>query len=133
MQKIFFKINWDAVGVTASVACAIHCALMPLILTSLPLFGIDIINNSAFEFFMIGISFFVGVIALYHGRKHHHHSKLPVILFSLGIAFLFAKQIWHHYFLLFLIPAVILIVSAHYINFRLCRKADNCNNKDCNH
>lgn len=127
------KINWDAVGVTASVACAIHCALLPLVLTSLPLFGINIINNSSFEFFMIGLSFCVGVVALYHGWKRHHHSKLPVILFSAGIAFLFAKQVWHNLLLWFLIPAVVLIVTAHLLNFRLCRKAEHCHDTDCNH
>ena len=39
-----FKINWDAFGIAASVACAIHCAVLPLILSSLPLFGINIIE-----------------------------------------------------------------------------------------
>jgi len=31
-----WKVNWDALGVGASLACAIHCAVLPLILTSLP-------------------------------------------------------------------------------------------------
>ncbi|MFK9892529.1 MerC domain-containing protein, partial [Escherichia coli] len=44
-----FKINWDALGVVTSVACAIHCAVLPLVLTSLPLFGVEIIDNLYFE------------------------------------------------------------------------------------
>ena len=40
------KINWDALGIGASLACAIHCALLPLFLSSLPLFGTNIINNT---------------------------------------------------------------------------------------
>ena len=43
------RINWDAIGISASIACAIHCALLPLFLTSLPLFGINIIHNLVFE------------------------------------------------------------------------------------
>ncbi|HAL95914.1 MAG TPA: MerC domain-containing protein, partial [Chitinophagaceae bacterium] len=31
-----FRINWDALGISASIACAIHCALLPLFLSSLP-------------------------------------------------------------------------------------------------
>jgi hypothetical protein len=27
-----FNVNWDAVGIGTSIACAIHCALLPLIL-----------------------------------------------------------------------------------------------------
>jgi hypothetical protein len=52
-----FKINWDALGITASLACAIHCAVLPLMLTSLPLFGINIIHNAIFEYSMIGLAF----------------------------------------------------------------------------
>lgn len=55
-----FKINWDALGVTVSVACAIHCAVLPLVLSSLPLFGVNIIENQLFEFGMIGLAFAVG-------------------------------------------------------------------------
>ena len=28
------KINWDALGITTSVACAIHCAILPLFVIS---------------------------------------------------------------------------------------------------
>src|SRR5690606_40050229 len=33
------KLNLDIVGIGASLACAIHCAILPLFLNSLPLFG----------------------------------------------------------------------------------------------
>src|SRR5215210_8843187 len=71
------KINWDALGIVTSIACAIHCALLPLLLTSLPLFGINIINNLSFELFMILLAFCIGAYSLFHGWKKHHHSWLP--------------------------------------------------------
>ena len=55
-----FRINWDALGISASIACAIHCALLPLFLTSLPLFGINIIHNLGFEIGMIVLAFGIG-------------------------------------------------------------------------
>ena len=127
------KINWDALGITASLACAIHCAILPLFLTSLPLFGIQVINNRWFEGFMIVLAFCIGANALYHGYGKHHHSKFPVSIFFMGFVFLIAKQIWHPWQLWFLLPAVVLIVSAHYMNFRLCRKAAQCHVDDCRH
>jgi hypothetical protein len=127
------KINWDALGITASVACAIHCAVLPLFLTSMPILGFEVINNLAFEVFMIILAFAIGAYSLYHGRKKHHHSYLPLVIFSIGISFLLAKQIWHHYEILFLLPAVLLVVSAHYYNYRLCRKANHCHANDCSH
>lgn len=128
-----FKINYDALGITASLACAIHCAVLPLVLSSLPIFGINIINNYFFEYGMIALAFVVGLYALYHGYKKHHHKFLPTLLFTAGISFLLLKEIFHDYHLWLLIPAVTLIVAAHYLNYRLCRKANHCHSGDCDH
>jgi len=91
------KINWDALGIATSLACAIHCALLPLILTSLPLFGVNIIENVSFELFMILLAFCIGTYSLYHGWKKHHHRLLPFFVFSTGMLLLIGKQIWHSY------------------------------------
>lgn len=128
-----FKINWDAFGIGASIACAIHCALLPLIGISLPLFGIELVENIGFEYFMIGLAFFVGAYSLYHGFNKHHHRFLPFAIFCMGIALLFAKQIWHELQLWFLIPAVVLVVSAHMLNFRFCRVHNHAHKEDCKH
>ncbi|MEK0414250.1 MAG: hypothetical protein RL070_1738 [Bacteroidota bacterium] len=128
-----FKINWDAFGITASVACAIHCAVLPLILSSLPLFGVNIIENQGFEFIMIALAFVVGVYSLYHGRKKHHHSYYPMLLFAAGISLLFIKSMLHSHSLMLLLPAVTLVVIAHYLNYKLCRVHNHAHADDCNH
>ncbi len=128
-----FKINYDALGIAASVACAIHCALLPLVITSLPILGINIINNLWFEILMILLAMVIGIYSLMHGFKKHHHKLLPIGIFTAGMGLLILKQIFHQYQIWFLVPAVALIVSAHYINYRQCRKADHCHTSDCNH
>jgi len=127
------KINYDALGIATSVACAIHCAILPLLLSSLPLFGINIINNTSFEYMMIFIALCVGLYSLWHGYKKHHHSTIPILLFTAGIGMLFLKQLFHEKFIYFLIPAVTLIVSAHWVNYQSCKKADHCHADDCLH
>ena len=118
------RINFDALGIITSIACAIHCAVLPLLLSSLPLFGINIINNNWFESGMILLALFIGVYSLWNGVHQHHHSTLPIALFVAGISLLFAKQFFHHRHLLWLlIPAVILIISAHLLNYRYCVRA----------
>lgn len=128
-----FRINYDALGITTSIACAIHCAILPLLLTSLPVFGIDIIHNYYFEYGMIILAFVIGMYALYHSYKKHHHKIIPVVLFCAGISFLLLKELFHNYHVLLLIPAVIFIIIAHYMNYILCRKANHCHATDCNH
>jgi hypothetical protein len=117
------KLNWDALGIATSIACAIHCAILPIIITTLPVFGINIVNNMAFEWSMIALAFVVGSYALFHGYHVHHRSFVPLILFAVGFMFLILKQFFHQFEYFFLIPAVILIVSAHYYNYRLCYKS----------
>ncbi len=117
------KLNKDVLGIGTSIACAIHCAILPLFLSSFSLLGINIIHNSLFELGMILLAFVLGLLALRHGFVQHHRSYVPFMLFSAGMLFLLAKQYWHSYELL--LPfAVILIVTAHVCNLRFKRIAE---------
>ena len=127
------QINWDALGVSATIACAIHCALLPLFLTSLPLFGLNILDNKLFEAGMILLAFAMGSYSLWHGFRRHHHSYTPLVFFIAGIFFLVLKQFIVALHLWLVIPAVLFIVTAHYLNWKLCRKAKHCHAADCNH
>lgn len=120
---MFSKINWDVLGITASVLCAIHCAVLPLLLVSLPVLGINIIHNASFEYGMIALAFLIGSWALSHGFRRHHGRPGPWLLFTGGMLLLVAKQIWHAYELEILPFAVALIVGAHVLNYRLSRQA----------
>jgi hypothetical protein len=132
-RYMFRKINWDAWGIGASLACAIHCALLPLFFSSLPLFGINIIHNVWFEVGMIGFAVGIGTFSLWHGFKKHHHRLQPLILFYLGSAFLISKQFFIRYENWLLVPAVILIIVAHVQNYRACRVHDHGHEEDCEH
>jgi MerC mercury resistance protein len=127
------KINWDALGITASLACAIHCALLPLFLSSLPLFGVNIIQNAYFEAGMVVLAFCLGAYSFYHGFRRHHHNRLPFILFAAGIILLVLKLFFIQYENWLLVPAVALIVSAHFLNFKFCRVHNHAHTEDCNH
>jgi hypothetical protein len=127
------RMNLDALGIATSVACAIHCALLPLFLSSLPLFGVNILRNHFFEAGMIMLAFLIGSWSLFHGYKRHHHQVLPLLVFSSGFIFLVVKEFFVQYEKWFLIPAVLLIVSAHVLNYVLCRRADHCHSTDCDH
>ena len=128
-----FRFNWDAMGVATSLACAIHCAVLPLVLTSLPVFGVNIIENMNFEYFMIILAAGIGSFSLWHGYRKHHHSFLPLIIFLVGIGFLIAKQLWHSFEYWLLPIAVVFIISAHIMNYRACRIHDHAHKEDCDH
>jgi hypothetical protein len=126
-------INWEALGISAAVACAIHCALLPLFLSSLPLFGINILDNLLFEVAMIALAMVIGGYSLSHGYLKHHHNPTPLIIFFTGMLFLIIEQFVTGFNLWLLILAFLLIMSAHFFNWRLCRRAKHCHTTDCNH
>lgn len=128
-----YKINWDRLGIAASLACAIHCALLPLLFTSLPIFGINVIQNKTFEIFMVVLAFAIGSYSLYHGWKKHHRSVLPIIVFSIGFIFLVLKLFLAEFENWLLLPAVTGIVSAHVINYRACKVEQHTHGEDCDH
>jgi hypothetical protein len=117
------KLNWDIMGAATSIACAIHCALLPILMTSLSVFGVNIIHNQWFEWGMIFLAFFVGAYSLLHGFLKHHQSYIPLLVFCAGALFLVLKQLLYLYEFWFLIPAVALILYAHYTNYKLCQKS----------
>ncbi|MBM3431729.1 MAG: MerC domain-containing protein [Bacteroidetes bacterium] len=130
---MFRKINWDAWGIGASLACAIHCALLPLFFTSLPLFGVNIIHNVWFEAGMIGLALGIGTYSLWHGYQKHHHRFRHLIFFYIGSGSLITKQFFIRYENWLLVPAVILIILAHVQNYRACRVHDHGHAEDCEH
>ena len=130
------RVNFDTLGITTTIICAIHCAILPLILTSLPIFGNNLIDNLAFEYFMIALAAGIGLYSLTHGFKRHHHAKRPILVFSFGILMLLLKQFIHEQQLLFLIPGVIAIISAHLMNIKFCRitgEGNRCASDGCKH
>ena len=114
------KLNWDSLGIATSITCAIHCALLPVFISSLPVFGINIVHNSLFEWGMIALAFVVGSFALFHGYGKHHKSFIPFLIFLTGFVSLVLKQFIPAAEYKFLTFAVLLIVSAHVYNYRLC-------------
>jgi uncharacterized membrane protein YoaK (UPF0700 family) len=118
------KINWDGLGIATSILCAIHCIVLPISMTSLPLFGVNIVHNRAFEWFMIVLAFAVGVYALWHGYHNHHKNATPIKLFVIGFFLLISKQFLPQSFENYLVLAAVpFIIIAHVTNFRLCRKS----------
>ena len=122
MKRFIHKISPDKLGISASIACAVHCAVLPLFLSSLSLFGFDILHNKIFEYSMIGLAGLIGCSALYHGYKKHHHKKLPLIIFISGFLLLAFKEVFLSLEIILLVPAAILIITAHVLNLRLCSR-----------
>src|SRR5690349_16997900 len=75
----------DTAGATASFLCAIHCALMPLVITLLPLIGLAFLADHRVEWALFGLSAIVGVSSLCFGYREHRSRRALAIL-AVGLA-----------------------------------------------
>lgn len=93
-----FEAPWrDYLGIAASLACAIHCAVMPLVIGFLPMLGLGFLADDAFHKLMACACFLIAVTAFVPGWRKHG-SWLPVSVGAIGLclvtaaAFLFADS-----------------------------------------
>jgi hypothetical protein len=117
-QKHHSKL--DNVGMTASILCAIHCAIVPVLLTSLPLVGLGFLANPVIEWSMIIFALCIGVYAIGLSYFRTHHKRLPMVLLIIGFLIIIAG----HLFITSWQEAIIvpigglLIATAHFFNYR---------------
>jgi len=123
------KINLDKVGIGASLLCAIHCALLPVLFTTLPLMSIELLENKQVELGFILFSTIVGCCALYIGYIRHHQKTSPLFFFVAGIALLLVahflmKGNWET---IVKITGATTIIIAHILNWHFCKQCSICN------
>ena len=61
----------DRFGATASFLCAIHCALLPLVIAVLPAFGLEFLADHRFERAFIAFAGLLALTTLVVGFRRH--------------------------------------------------------------
>ncbi len=118
------RVLLDRVGATGSLVCAVHCALLPLLIALLPSLGIAVWLGEDFELGFVVFATLLGVFTLVWGyRRHRAVRALGLLvpgLVALWVGVLFAPL--HHA----LVPHAItmtfggtLVGMAHLANLRL--------------
>jgi MerC mercury resistance protein len=111
------RVSLDVVGATTSLVCAIHCAVVALALGMTPI--ASLIAASWIEWAFLTASAAIGVLALVPGYRRHG-LRMPLALFSLGIALLVALRLLRVPASVFEMLVVVLaagcLISAHWIN-----------------
>lgn len=114
----------DTAGFIASFICAVHCAVMPLVLASLPLTGLAFMAGPVLDVTMISISLGIASISLFRGYFSYHRkiSALLIVLVGFGlIAYgdlgASAYKTW------FAVGGALLVATSHIVNHFLTRAA----------
>jgi MerC mercury resistance protein len=120
----------DRLGAAASLACAVHCAAMPLLAGLLPLVGMSFLASDQAEWLLVGLSLCVGSLSLAPSYARKHRQWRPVVLFTFGASLIIVVLLSGEEGSRLEAPAMalgaLLIACAHLINRRLCRSCAAC-------
>jgi hypothetical protein len=127
MKKVL-GFDADVLGASASFLCAIHCALVPLIITFGLLGGASFLANPLYDVLFIGASMILAFIALVNGYKNHHQRWYPIITAFIGFGLIFLGHLVFHNLVgdAMSVLGGISIAVAHLLNYRACRTCLKC-------
>lgn len=117
----------DAVGACLSFACAVHCILMPFVITLLPLIGLSALSHDIFDIVMFSVTVSLATLSLCWGVRIHKRHEL-LLLVALGV-FLFYLGGFHAETVkdgIFVGLGGLCLVAGHLLNRKLCRSCKTC-------
>lgn len=120
MESETLTTKLDKVGMTASTFCAIHCAVVPFIISVLPLWGLSFLAEEWIEISMIVLSLAIGSWSLGLSWMKHRRA-VALLIFVCGFFFIAAGHWFGHGSAEHLLLPVggLTIALAHYINWKL--------------
>lgn len=121
------RFNLDILGMILSFACAIHCALAPIILMFGAFTGLHFLTDPTIEHTVIlGSMVIAGASLIPH--YFHHRRKEVLIVASTGFALIFIGHsfglAWLH--ALLMVSGGSAIAFSHLLNLRYCKKIERC-------
>ena len=138
MISFFMKsVTWrafDRMGMTLSMACAIHCLAMPVLIPLLPLLAGSFLTGETTESVILTVTLLIAAPTLFRGYLKHRKFRVPAI-FLLGLLFLALRpgafhhdhvhegEVWH--FVLAALAGLSLAIG-HWLNLRLCKSCPSC-------
>ncbi len=127
LKRYFNHEIADTTGACLSVACAIHCLTMPLLVAILPLIGLGFLANERAELFLILVAIGLAVGSLAWGIRHHRSWRALLILI-VALAFIATARtaVEGTFEVVFYSIGAILLASAHLVNRHLCRTCPAC-------
>jgi uncharacterized membrane protein YfcA len=125
------KISWDAIGMSASSLCVIHCMLFPILLAFAPTLAHFIPGDETVHRTLACLLAAVGLLASWSGYKVHRR-KVVLLFLAIGISgvtagayagFLLPTHAWE---VLITVFGSSFLIAAHYLNRTLCRSCRVC-------
>ncbi len=121
------KTRWtrwaDRFGATASFLCALHCAVLPLLVAILPMLGLEFLADHRFEQGFVIFAVALALTTLLIGfRRHRRRAALLLLLPGVGLLLVGMLITFDHdtqWHAVFVSLGGTLLACAHWVNLRL--------------
>jgi uncharacterized membrane protein (UPF0136 family) len=123
------------VGTWASIFCAVHCTVVPLLAILIPTTGVYLFINETFEFVLLALSLLFNITNICFGYRQHKSNK-AVALLALGLFLFVIGRLLHHHnhhngfqfdlFNLFMIVGGLLMAVSSFMNDKMCKHCKTC-------
>jgi len=125
-MKQYLLRKADMLGIGVGLACAIHCALLPIILTTGVFSGISWVDHIVVDVLFLIASIIIGLFAFVKSYRLYRHSFIPIAIALFGFMIIGYTLLTHDHTQLWL-PASggVLLAIAHYYNYSLRLKSNN--------
>jgi hypothetical protein len=129
------RIPLDAIGMMASILCAIHCAALPLLLSLSTLASLHFLAIPWIEYSVIIFSLFLALVSFLPAFKRHHAKYSPLVLLGLGFILIGIGQLGFYeiHEIAFTVGGASVIAIAHALNWVLVIKSKKSISKNLNY
>ena len=127
------QVVTDKMAIGLSVACAIHCLVLPILILMLPSITALKLDNEAFHLWMVVAVIPCSIYALFLGCKQHNRRRLVFLTF-IGLAMLLLALLLGEERIggagekIMTLVGASIVALGHWRNFRLCKQREY---KDC--
>jgi len=129
MRALLNSEGLDRIGMAASLACGVHCALAPLAVGAMAVIPLEWAFSRASEAVMLGLTLLLAVASLAPAYLRQHRKKSCLGLFALGAGLLMVAKLALHgnpWEPTLLASGAGLIAAAHLANLHFCRQCKSC-------
>lgn len=122
----------DRTGIALSLACGVHCALLPFVIGAAALFPIKWLASESTELWLLAGSGTIALSSLLtsYWLKHRHKRCLVFLVPGLAVlAYVLFGSISEHLEPWVVAGATSSIAVGHLVNIRLCRQCAQCQSK----
>ena len=124
-------LSMDRLGMMASIGCAVHCLLTPVVLSLSAVYAHMLPTEEHTHRFLAVVVSAIGAIALVRGYRKHRSAR-PLLLMGVGLGFIiggacFGDQLPSHAMeVCITLCGSCCMVAAHRINHTFCSRCERC-------